>query len=101
MTLAMEREHTMYRSLLPLAGAVVADPEPTQVRLVRGCIAMPFIMYPTFSQSKCPPIKYLSFRAQVYPPGSKYPSERKKYLGSILNAHFTVYSTQYTQRTTA
>ena len=39
MTLAMEREYTMYRSLLPLAGAVVADPEPTPLRLLRGCIA--------------------------------------------------------------
>ena len=42
MTLAIEREQTAYRSLLPLAGAVLADPEPTPLRLVRGCIAMPF-----------------------------------------------------------
>ena len=40
-TLAMEREQTAYRSLLPLAGAVLADPEPTPLRLVRGCIAVP------------------------------------------------------------
>ena len=31
-----------YRILLPLLGAVPADPEPTPLRLVRGCIAMPF-----------------------------------------------------------
>ena len=42
MTLAMEREQTAYRSLLPLAGAVLADPEPTKLCLVRGCIAVPF-----------------------------------------------------------
>ena len=36
MTLAMEREQTAYRSLLPLAGAVLADPEPTQLCLVCG-----------------------------------------------------------------
>ena len=42
MTLAMEREQTAYRSLLPLAGAVLADPEPTQLCLVRGCISVPF-----------------------------------------------------------
>ena len=42
MTPAMEREQTTYSSLLTLAGAVVADPEPMQARLVRGCIAMAF-----------------------------------------------------------
>ena len=42
MTLAMEREHTAHRTLLPLSGPVLADPEPTQLRLVRGCIAVPF-----------------------------------------------------------
>ena len=42
MTLAMEREQTAYSSLLPLTAAVPADPEPTPLRLVRGCITMPF-----------------------------------------------------------
>ena len=42
MTLAMEREQTAYRSHLHLAGAVLADPEPSSLRLVRGCIAVPF-----------------------------------------------------------
>ena len=40
--LAMEREQTAYRSLLPLSGAVLADPEPMPSRLVRGCIALAF-----------------------------------------------------------
>ena len=39
MALAMEREHTAYRSVLMVAGAVLADPEPMLARLVRGCIA--------------------------------------------------------------
>ena len=38
--LAMEREQTAYRSLLPLSGAVLADPERMPSRLVRGCIAL-------------------------------------------------------------
>ena len=38
----MERRQTAYRSLLPLEGAVLADPEPIPLRLVRGCIAVPF-----------------------------------------------------------
>ena len=42
MTLIMEREQTAYRSILPLAGALLVDPEPIPLRLVRGCIAMPF-----------------------------------------------------------
>ena len=32
MTVAMKREQTAYKSLLPLAGAVLADPEPTPLR---------------------------------------------------------------------
>ena len=40
--LAMEREQTAYRSLLPLSGAVLADPERMPSRLVRGCIALAF-----------------------------------------------------------
>ena len=42
MALAWQREQTMCRLLLMLAGAVLADPKPTLARLVRGCIAMPF-----------------------------------------------------------
>ena len=42
MALAMEREPTAYRSLLMVAGAVLAGPEPMPCRLVRGCIAMAF-----------------------------------------------------------
>ena len=42
-TLAMEREHTACSSLLRLAGAVLADPEPMPPRLIRGCcIALAF-----------------------------------------------------------
>ena len=40
--LAMEREQRAYSSLLPLAGAVLADPEPMPSRLKRGCIALTF-----------------------------------------------------------
>ena len=46
MALALQREPTAYRSLLMLAGAVLADPEPrlkrSCARLVRGCISMAF-----------------------------------------------------------
>ena len=42
MALAMEREPTAYSSLLMVAGAVLADPEPMLARLVRGCIALAF-----------------------------------------------------------
>ena len=38
----MEREQIVYSSLLTLAGAVLADPEPMLARLVRGCIALAF-----------------------------------------------------------
>ena len=41
-TVAMEREQIVYSSLLTLAGAVLADPEPMLARLVRGCIALAF-----------------------------------------------------------
>ena len=41
-TLAIEREHIVYSSLLPLAGALLGGREPMLSRLVRGCIAMPF-----------------------------------------------------------
>ena len=42
-TLAMEREHIACSSLLRLAGAVLADPEPMPPRLIRGCcIALAF-----------------------------------------------------------
>ena len=41
-TLAMEREHIACSSLLRLAGAVLADPEPMPSRLIRGCIALTF-----------------------------------------------------------
>ena len=41
----MEREHTANRSLLMIAGAVLADPQPMLARLVRGCIAtMPSLL---------------------------------------------------------
>ena len=40
--LAMEREQIAHSSLLPLAGAVPANPEPMLSRLVRGCIALAF-----------------------------------------------------------
>ena len=59
MTLAMEREQTAYRLLLPLAGAVLADREPTPLRLVRGCISMPFtadVRAGTLQASVLPPI---------------------------------------------
>ena len=42
MALAMEREPTAYSSLMMVAGAVLADPEPMLARLVRGCIALAF-----------------------------------------------------------
>ena len=42
MALAMEREPTAYRSLLMLAGALLAGLEPMRSRLVRGCIALAF-----------------------------------------------------------
>ena len=42
MALAMEREHTAYRSVLMVAGAVLADAEPMLARLIRGCIAVAF-----------------------------------------------------------
>ena len=42
MALAMEREPTAYRSLLMVAGAVLAGLEPMPSRRVRGCIAMAF-----------------------------------------------------------
>ena len=38
----MEREHIVYSSLLTLAGAALADPEPPRLRPVRGCIALAF-----------------------------------------------------------
>ena len=38
----MEREGIAHSSLLPLAGAVLANPEPMPARLVRGCIALAF-----------------------------------------------------------
>ena len=42
MALAMEREQIEHSSLLTLAGAVLAGPEPMLSRLVRGCIALAF-----------------------------------------------------------
>ena len=39
---AMQREGTVYSSLLQLTGAVLAGPEPILPRLVRGCIAPAF-----------------------------------------------------------
>ena len=39
---AMERAQIVYSSLLTLAGAVLADPDPMLARLVRGCIALAF-----------------------------------------------------------
>ena len=42
MTLAMERDTLAYRSQPSVTGALLADPEPTPLRVVRGCIAMPF-----------------------------------------------------------
>ena len=42
MVLAMEREQSTCRSLLPRVRAVLADPEPMLARLVRGCIALAF-----------------------------------------------------------
>ena len=40
MMLAMEREQTAYRSVLMVAGVVLADAEPMLTRLVRGGIAL-------------------------------------------------------------
>ena len=42
MPLALQREPTVYSSLLMVAGAVLTDPEPMPARLVRGCIALAF-----------------------------------------------------------
>ena len=42
MALALKYEPAAYRSLLMVAGAVLADPEPMLARLVRGCIALAF-----------------------------------------------------------
>ena len=42
MTLAMERERTASRSLVMRSRAVLADSEPMQARLVRGCITTAF-----------------------------------------------------------
>ena len=44
-TLAMEREQIVHSSLLTLAGAVLADLEPTALRLARGCIAQAFTAF--------------------------------------------------------
>ena len=38
----MEHEQIVYSSLLTLAGAVLADPEPMLARMVRGCAALAF-----------------------------------------------------------
>ena len=38
----LQLEPTAYSSLLMVAGAVLADPEPMLARLVRGCIALAF-----------------------------------------------------------
>ena len=40
MALALEREQTAYRSLLMLAGAVLAEPEPMLARLERGLMSV-------------------------------------------------------------
>ena len=42
MAVAMEREHNAFRSLLMVAGAVLANPERMLARLVRGCTAPAF-----------------------------------------------------------
>ena len=42
MAVAMEREHNAFRSLLMVAGAVLANPERMLARLVRGCTALAF-----------------------------------------------------------
>ena len=42
MPLALQLELTAYSSLLMVAGAVLADPEPMLSRLVRGCTALAF-----------------------------------------------------------
>ena len=42
MALALPRKQTAYRSLLMVAGAVLADPEPMISGLVRGFIAITF-----------------------------------------------------------
>ena len=42
MTLPLQREPTAYRSLLVVAEAVLANPEPMLSRLVRSCIALAF-----------------------------------------------------------
>ena len=40
--MALQLEPTAYSSLLMVAGAVLADPEPMLARLVCGCIALAF-----------------------------------------------------------
>ena len=47
---AMEREHIACSSLLRLAGAVLADPDPMPGRLVRGYIALAFTCLRTGTQ---------------------------------------------------
>ena len=44
MALALQREQTAYRSLLMVSGAVLADPEPMLSRMVRGYIALAFVL---------------------------------------------------------
>ena len=43
MALTWKREQTVYNSLLMLAGAVLADPEPMPASPTRGCVAMTFL----------------------------------------------------------
>ena len=42
MAVAMEREQIVYSSLMTLAGAVLASPEPMLTRVARSCIALAF-----------------------------------------------------------
>ena len=53
-TLAMEREHTAYRSLLMRSRAVLAGSEPMLARLVRGCFATAFTASVPADQSSHP-----------------------------------------------
>ena len=57
MVLAMEREQTAYRSVLMVAGVVLADAEPMLTRLVRGCIALAVTASVPADQSLADPVK--------------------------------------------
>ena len=54
MAVVLQREPTAYRSLLMVAGAVLADPKAMLSRLVCGCIALTFTASVLAEQSSLP-----------------------------------------------